>query len=169
MTETRRIASGGRRVASRVAVSPGGRGQRLSETRSYLRLEEPSECSRFLNALEPNILVWFFVADRDRDDARLPVLQHSKELKRAINELTGGNTTIRASGEYAPGALRRMQERPLVVLTFLPIVVTDELRCGLLELAIDLGVRMNQEAVLCAVGVHAFRFQLKPQSSLGNR
>ena len=121
------------------------------------RVTNPEACTRFQRALVPNIEFLIHVPNQDRDRHALPQRMFADHIKAAFSRLCGGHAPP-SGGDAADYEGQR--EHTVVLSTYLPEIVTDDLRDELLQEVLTFGALANQEVVLTAIGglAHRFRF-----------
>lgn len=130
----------------------------MSSVGTLWLVANPTACSRLLRALVPNIGLSVFVPDQDCDGRTFPQLAHVTRLQALFAELCGGHAPpATGSGHYRRSGTSGSTEHTVVVMTYLPEVVTDGMRHRLLAAIVAFGVETRQREVLVIVGVFAHR------------
>lgn len=128
-------------------------------------VSNPNACTRFVGSLLPNILLEVSVPNQDCDGRTFPQLAHVARFQSLFSELCGGHAPpVVGPGRYQPPGAVAMSEYTVVLRTYLPEVVTDDVRQRLLAAIIAFGEETRQQVVLAAVGVFAFRFRFSSHS-----
>jgi hypothetical protein len=137
----------------------------VSSVGTLWTLSNPSKCSRFVAALLPNILLEVSVPNTDCDGQSFPQLVHVAQFQSLFSELCGGHAPpLGGPGRYQPPGEVGMSEYTVVIRTYLPEIVTNDVRQRLLVAILDFGEETRQQEVLVAVGVFAFRFRFNVRS-----
>ena len=132
----------------------------MSTAGTSRQLCNPSECSRFVTALVPRIKLEVSVPNMDRDGQAFPQVAHVERFQALFAELCGGHAPpLAGPGRYQPLGGAGMNEFTVIITTYLPEIVTEEMKLRLLAAALAFGEETRQEEVLVAVGVFAFRFR----------
>lgn len=132
----------------------------MSSVGMLWNLSNPNECSRFVEALLPNISLEVSLPNQDCDAQVFPQLVHVERFQSLFAKLCGGHAPPTAGpGKYQPPGERGMSEYTVVLKTYLPEILTDDVRQQLLVAILDFGEETRQQEVLVAVGGFAFRFR----------
>lgn len=124
------------------------------------RLSNPEECARFMAALRPRIRFEIQLPDQDCDRQPFPQLAHVAQFRSLFSELCGGDAPpVAGPGTYHPEGESAVSENTFELKTYLPEIVTKDLKKRLLVAILEFGHSTRQELVLVAVGVFAFRFR----------
>jgi len=109
------------------------------------------ECTLMRAAMVPRCGVCLYVSDRDRTNACFTLDELVPAMRARIREITGGQTTYHAAGDYVPPIGVAMDEDTRVLETFLPKALTGSIRDRLTNLCIWFGCSTNQEVVQVSV------------------
>lgn len=132
----------------------------MSSVGMLWNLSNPNESSRFVEALQPNIRLEVMLPNQDCDGQVFPQLVHVERFQSLFATLCGGHAPpVAGPGRYQPPGEGGMSEFTVVLKTYLPEIVTNDVRQRLLVAILDFGEETRQEEVLVAVGVFAFRFR----------
>lgn len=118
-----------------------------SAWKAHLPPEIRFECEAAFGALVPRAAVELYVPDQDYAGRRIETATILEDLQREVSAVIGGQTSFQACGEYFPLAGRKLAEQTVVLTTFLPTVVNDELRVWLIGLLLRFGVSAQQDVV----------------------
>jgi hypothetical protein len=146
-----------------IAALPGLVVERLplaghARWKTYLPTEIRLECEAALGAMIPRCTVELYVPDQDFAGRKIDVARFLDELQREVSAVVGGQTSLQANGEYFPLLGQKLSERTVVLKTFLPTIVNDELRLRLLELLLRFGVAAQQDVVQTQIASSGFSF-----------
>lgn len=136
----------------------------MIEPRASWDAHRAAACERLRGALHPNRLIRLFVAGSDSQGRWFSVSDVAEILEHELMKLVGGHSSTAALGGYQPVQGPPMREETIVVESYLPEEITDAVRDGVIELALDFGVATGQEMVLVAVGVDAHRIPILAES-----
>jgi hypothetical protein len=119
--------------------------------------EVVAECVLILRAMRPRHLVGLYVPNSDFAGSLIPHLEIAEGLRSAISRVTGGLTKYRHGlGDYCPPEAPWLNERTVVLESFLPLSFSDERRMQLIWLFLDFGRHARQDVVQVQVGFRGF-------------
>jgi hypothetical protein len=96
------------------------------------------------------------VPNKDHIGRVFHALRFADELRDRIKRTTGGQTTYHTDGDFCPPGHPELQEKTLVIKTFLPTVVTDDVRLQFVDMFVDFGRRAAQDVVQVEICSHGF-------------
>lgn len=132
----------------------------MSSVGMLANLSNPEVCSRFVAALLPNIRFEVSVPNQDCSGRVFPQLEHVCRFESLLSELCGGYAPpVAGTSRYQPQDKAGMNEFTIVLATYLPEHVTEEIGKRLLAAILVFGEEARQQEVLVAVGMFAFRFR----------
>ena len=123
-------------------------------------LANPAECTRFVEALAPNIRFEMSIPDQDCDCRAFPQLAYVSQFQSLLREICGGHAPLLSGPTpYQPEVGPSMNEYTVVIAAYMPECLAEETKWNLLARILAFGEEARQEVVLVAVGGYAFRFR----------
>jgi hypothetical protein len=122
-------------------------------------------CTRFVEALEPNIKFEMSIPDQDCEGRTFPQLAYVAKVQSVLREFCGGHAPLLSGPTpYEPEVGPSMNEFTVVISSYMPECLEEETTWRLLAEILAFGDEARQEVVLVAVGIHAlrFRFNVRP-------